>query len=661
MRHALRFALPLLAALFLLAFVPGGTAKIKGKVSSNASPVPQAALSLLQNGKLLATSISDASGNYQFEQLSAGTYDIKVAAFGYKEQTRKAVQLKDAQTLTLDFSLQAVSQTLTIADSTKQTKEKETLLFESKKAESRAYKVKTIDANGCAAPAPAHTGYLSLGGKAGATYQWSVGDNAEVPLDREGYDKINDNGYKLVGNEALSTFSADVDRASYSNVRRFLNTGSLPPKDAVRIEEMINYFSYSYPQPEGDDPFSITMEYARCPWNAKHQLVHIGLQGKRIETDNLPFSNLTFLIDVSGSMQSADKLPLVKASLRLLVNELRPQDKVSLVVYAGAAGLVLEPTAGNQKDKILQAIDALEAGGSTAGGAGINLAYKTAKQNFLISGNNRVILCTDGDFNVGVSSDAELERLIEEKRRDGIFLTVLGYGTGNYQDAKMEKLADKGNGNYAYIDNLQEANKTLVSEMGATLVTIAKDVKIQVEFNPAKVKAYRLIGYENRLLNKEDFNDDKKDAGELGAGHTVTALYEIVPAESDEVIPGVDPLKYQQPVQLSNAAKTDEVLTIKFRYKAPQGDVSKLITRTLADDKGPAQNLTSNNFRFACAVVQFGMLLRDSQYKGEANWNDMIAQAKAAKGDDDGGYRSEFIRLAESAKLLSGVSATSKN
>ncbi|MGI8636515.1 MAG: YfbK domain-containing protein, partial [Segetibacter sp.] len=361
--------------------------------------------------------------------------------------------------------------------------------------------------------------------------------NANNGYNREGYDKIIENDFLKVEDNPLSTFSIDVDAASYSNVRRMLNYGELPPAGAVRIEEMINYFTYKYPQPTHEDPFSINTEITKCPWNEEHRIVSIGLQGKQIPTESLPSSNLTFLIDVSGSMGEEDKLPLVKASLKLLTEQLRVQDKVSIVVYAGNAGLVLPPTAGTEKAIIIQAIEKLEAGGSTAGGEGIQLAYRTAAKNFLKEGNNRVILCTDGDCNVGVSSDDELETLIESERKRGIFLTVLGYGTGNYQDAKMQKLADKGNGNHAYIDNRNEAKKVLVNEFGGTLFTIAKDVKLQVEFNPAKVKGYRLIGYENRLLAKEDFNNDKKDAGELGSGHTVTALYELIPVnvQSEEL------------------------------------------------------------------------------------------------------------------------------
>jgi Ca-activated chloride channel family protein len=472
-------------------------------------------------------------------------------------------------------------------------------------------------------------------------------------FDREGYDHITENKFLKVADNPLSTFSIDVDAASYSNIRRFLNQGQLPPAGAVRIEEMVNYFHYEYPQPTNDDPFSINTEISDSPWNTEHKLVLIGLQGKKIPTENLPASNIVFLIDVSGSMDEPNKLPLVKASMKMLVDQLREQDKIAMVVYAGNAGLVLPSTSGADKTKIKEAIDRLDAGGSTAGGEGIKLAYKVAKENFVKNGNNRVILCTDGDFNVGESSDDAMERLIENERKSGVFLTVLGYGMGNYQDSKMQKLADKGNGNHAYIDGITEAKKVLVNEFGGTLFTIAKDVKLQIEFNPAKVQGYRLIGYENRMLAKEDFNDDKKDAGELGSGHTVTALYEVIPVgvESD-FLKSVDSLKYQKNIApLSKSAQTDEILTVKFRYKAPDGEVSKLIEHPVKD-KQISIAKTSDNFRFAASVAQFGMLLRNSEFKSNASYADVLNLARKAKGNDDEGYRSEFIRLAESAQLL---------
>lgn len=468
----------------------------------------------------------------------------------------------------------------------------------------------------------------------------------------EGYDHITENPFFKTNDDPLSTFSIDVDAASYANVRRFINAGELPPAGAVRIEELINYFSYSYPQPKADDPFSINTEISSCPWNANHKLVLIGLQGKEISTENLPASNLVFLIDVSGSMNEEDKLPLVKSSLKLLVDQLRPQDKVSLVVYAGNAGLVLPSTRGNDKIKIKYAIDALDAGGSTAGGEGIKLAYNTAKKNFVKGGNNRVILCTDGDFNVGTSSEDELQTLIEDERQSDIFLSVLGFGTGNYQDSKMQLLADKGNGNHNYIDNLSEAKKVFVNEFGGTLFTIAKDVKLQIEFNPEKFQGYRLIGYENRLLNKEDFNDDKKNAGELGSGHAVTALYELIPAGiKDTMLKNVDALKYQKTKSSAQNNFTGEIMNIKLRYKKPDGNKSALIEHPLKDEN-ISFTATSDNFRFAASVAAFGMLLRNSQYKGNADFSSIKQTAQSALGNDDEGYRKEFIKLVKTASLI---------
>ncbi len=473
--------------------------------------------------------------------------------------------------------------------------------------------------------------------------------------DDESYQATVENKFQNPFRDPLSTFSVDVDAASYSNIRRYINNGQLPPKYAVRIEEMINYFDYNLPAPTNKEPVAIHTELSAAPWNPQHRLLRIGLKARVVATEQLPASNLVFLIDVSGSMSDANKLPLVQSSIKMLVDQLRPQDKVAIVVYAGAAGLVLPPTPGNQKITIKDAIDRLQAGGSTAGGEGIKLAYRTAKENFLKEGNNRVILATDGDFNVGASSDQDMEQLIEQERKSGVFLSVLGYGMGNYKDSKMETLADKGNGNYAYIDNATEARKTLVSEFGGTLFTVAKDVKLQLEFNPAKVAAYRLIGYENRLLNQEDFNNDLKDAGDMGAGHRVTALYEIIPIGiKDNYTNSVDPLKYQKPQPTSSNVKTssDEMLTIKFRYKEPTGSVSKL-SQALVFDRPLDFSKTSTDFKWASAVAEVGMLLRDSEFKQSASFKNAISIARAAKGNDDEGYRAEFIKLAESAMLLS--------
>lgn len=467
----------------------------------------------------------------------------------------------------------------------------------------------------------------------------------------EEYDAVHENIFQDAIRNPLSTFSIDVDAASYSNMRRFINSGQRPPKDAVRIEEMVNYFDYDYDQPKGEDPFAIYTEIATCPWNTKHKLVHIGLQGKKVATENLPPSNLVFLIDVSGSMSDPNKLPLLKSAFKMLVQQLRQQDRVAIVVYAGAAGLVLPSTSGADKKKIIEALDNLEAGGSTAGGAGIKLAYAVAKENFSANANNRIILATDGDFNIGESSNASMERLIEEKRKDGVFLTVLGFGMGNYKDSKMETIADKGNGNYAYIDSILEAQKVLVNEFGGTLFTIAKDVKLQIEFNPTKVSAYRLIGYENRMLKNEDFNNDKKDAGDLGSGHTVTALYEIIPIGVESNFIKVDELKYQAPKIDPSSYKSKELMTVKFRYKKPDGEVSRLIVHPLLDSNQSIEK-SSDNFRWSAAVAGFGMLLRESEYVQGYSFDKVLQLAQGAKGLDKEGYRIEFINMVKSQGLL---------
>lgn len=470
-------------------------------------------------------------------------------------------------------------------------------------------------------------------------------------FDTEEYDRIYENPFLEVQKNPLSTFSIDVDTASYANVRRFLRSGSLPRPDAVRIEEMVNYFSYSYPEPTGEDPFSFTTEYSNCPWNPENKLLHIGLQSKKIDLKDLPPANLVFLLDVSGSMMNDNKLPLLKKSLKLLLGQMREEDRIAITVYAGAAGVVLDSTSAAKSQKIIEALDSLSAGGSTAGGEGIKLAYKIAKKNFIKNGNNRIILATDGDFNVGPSSDADLIRMIEDKRKDGIFLTVLGFGMGNYKDSKMEKLADKGNGNYAYIDTLLEARKVLVEDLGGTLLTIAKDVKIQIEFNPAKVASYRLIGYENRVMAAEDFDDDTKDAGELGAGHTVTALYEI--KEADGSGSGHD-LKYQETKVKDSASASNELATIKFRYKKPDGDKSTLLTFPIPEKVLP-QEAVSENFIFSAAVAEFGMLLRDSKHKGNSSYEQVQELAQKGRGQDPQGLRGEFIQLVLTARDLAAT------
>ncbi len=467
----------------------------------------------------------------------------------------------------------------------------------------------------------------------------------------EAYDRIEDNQFLQATQNPLSTFSIDVDTASYAVVRRFLQGGRLPPKDAVRIEEMLNYFSYNYPVPSEEGPFSASVEVAQAPWALEHRLVRIGLKGQELGMEQRPSSNLVFLLDVSGSMQPANKLPLLKNAMRLLVDRLGEKDRVAIVVYAGASGLVLPSTSSDQKGEILAALENLRAGGSTNGGSGIRLAYQTAVSNFITGGVNRVILATDGDFNVGTTNQGDLTRLIEDNAKSGVFLTVLGFGMGNYKDSTLEKLADMGNGNYAYIDTINEARKVLVNEINSTLVTIAKDVKIQIEFNPLQVSAYRLIGYENRLLRQEDFNDDTKDAGEIGAGHTVTALYEIVPAGRGLQIPGVDPLKYQTSMGTTDVAQSGELLTLKLRYKRPDGETSRLLEFPVRDgDKAYSQ--ASQDFKFAAAVASFGMILRQSPYQGNGTLAAVLELAQEGKGSDPHGYREEFLELVKQAIAL---------
>jgi Ca-activated chloride channel homolog len=638
-----------------------GAGTVTGQVidASTGKPLAGATIVLQPSGKRAQ---SKGSGSYSIRDVAPGTYAITCEARGYRPERKPGMSMAAGGVLRFDCRLQPQSKPKQEKDDARPA--------EMSAAESRdvsRIRSNTASASGSSqavrgrSAGASGTGY---GGPYRPTRKTAVVASSAPqrgqPLviqpehNTEGYDKRDDNGYRSPRTSPLSTFSIDVDTASYSNMRRFIEREHrLPPKDAVKIEELINYFTYSYPAPTGGAPFSVHTEISTAPWNDSHRLVRIGLQGKKIDTSKAPPSNLVFLIDVSGSMNSADKLPLLKSAFSLLVNELRPQDRVAIVVYAGAAGLVLPSTPGSDKDRILMALDQLYAGGSTAGSAGIQLAYAVARKNFIKGGNNRVILATDGDFNVGPSSDGELIRLIEEKRQQGVFLTVLGFGTGNYQDAKMEKLADKGNGNHAYIDSIAEARKVLVSEMGGTLFTIAKDVKLQIEFNPAKVKAYRLIGYENRLLAAQDFNDDKKDAGELGAGHSVTAFYEIIPAGSSEKVPGVDELKYQK-VAATEAATSNELMTVKLRYKAPDGDKSRLIVHPVADSTTLLAR-TSSDFRFASAVAELGMLLRDSEHKGNASYKSLIERARKAVGKDPEGYREAFVSLARKAEALAGA------
>lgn len=606
------------AALALMAFANplSHSFTVSGTVTSAEDGNPLPGVNVLIKGSQKGA-ITDVSGKYQLE-VSTGKERLVFSTIGFVSQEVK-VQQRHEINIVMQADVQSLSEVVVVGYGTQKRS--------------------------------AVTGSVMMTETEYAPSFYAPQDEALPQHNTENYATIHENGFLEVKHNALSTFSIDVDAASYSNIRRFVDQGQMPPKDAVRIEEMVNYFTYAYAQPSDDTPFAIATELSACPWNTDHQLVHIGLQGKEIPTEDLPASNLVFLIDVSGSMDAPNKLPLLKSAFRMLVNQMRPEDRVAIVVYAGAAGMVLPSTPASEKEKIMQALEELQAGGSTAGGAGINLAYKIAKENFQEEGNNRVILATDGDFNVGESSDAGMERLIEEKREDGVFLTVLGFGMGNYKDSKMEILADKGNGNYAYIDNIQEAKKVLVSEFGGTLFTIAKDVKLQVEFNPTKVKAYRLIGYENRALKNEDFNNDKKDAGELGSGHTVTAMYEIIPADSEEEVSSIDALKYQEQKVKSGARQSDELLTMKLRYKTPQGSKSQLIEQPLPD-RSVRLDKTTDNFRFAAAVAGFGMLLRDSEHKGDLTYDAVATLARDARGADKEGYRQEFIRMVESCNLM---------
>ena len=567
--------------------------------------------------------VCDKIGHYQFTGLPEGSYKVEASLAGYQSQTQK-VKVKTNSTVKVEFKLKKQGKTLL--------QNLGLVKDEAKFPASRSSKI------ACCEMAP------SVCDQTGGYY---------LPPDynTEEYSRIYENRFLEVTQNPLSTFSIDVDPASYANVRRFLNYGQLPPKDAVRIEELINYFDYNYPLPDDGRPFSIIADAGPCPWNNGHRMVRIGIKGREISRDKLPPSNLVFLIDVSGSMQSPDKLPLLKSAFKMLVNQLRPNDRIAIAVYASSEGLVLPSTSGKDKKAILDILDKLEAGGCTAGAAGIQLAYRTAKENFIKGGNNRVILATDGDFIVGVSSTSELIRMIEQKREEGIYLSVLGFGSGNLKDSRMEQLADKGNGNYAYIDNITEAKKVLVNQMAGTLFTIAKDVKIQVEFNPARVKAYKLIGYENRMLNKEDFNDDKKDAGELGVGHTVTALYELVPAGSKERISKVDDLKYQKVEAKPSGSFSGELMTVKLRYKDPDGQTSQLISKPVRDG-GADLAMLPEDLRFASAVAEFGLLLRDSEHKGKASYRQVLELARNSRGNDTEGYRAEFIKLVEAASQL---------
>jgi Ca-activated chloride channel homolog len=606
---------------------------------SAGAAVPGATVSLRASGTATRTTITDATGAFLFKDVPIGRVTITASLAGFKTETR-TLQLSAQRPITTRIALtvSSVEETVTVAGRSPGT--------------GRAPKAAPAEARGVAGGVEGGV----AGGIAGALMNPNAAPFPPVrmqsaPWNTEAYDRIEDNAFHKPTSDPLSTFSIDVDTASYSNVRRFLSRGHLPPVDAVRTEELINYFSFDYPSPPKDRPVSVTTEVAPCPWNTQHRVALIGLHTRDIDSGAAPPRNLVFLIDVSGSMLPPDKLPLVKTAMRMLGDTLAAADRIAIVVYAGASGMVLPSTPGDRKDAIRSALDTLEAGGSTNGAAGIRLAYDTAAAHFIKNGINRVILATDGDFNVGVTSQGELIRLIEEERTRGIFLSVLGVGTGNLKDSTMEKLADKGNGNYAYLDSLQEARRVLIAQAGQTLVTVAKDVKVQIEFNPAAVEAYRLIGYENRILQKEDFNNDRKDAGEMGAGHSVTALYEIVPAGVPIEVPSVDPLTYQR--SQASRGNADELMTVKIRYKDPDGDTSKLMTTAVRNRSG---ELTPR-VGFASAVAEFGMLLRTSEHKGSASWQQAADLARRFRGDDPDGYRAEFVRLVQLAAAL-GPDAT---
>lgn len=619
-----------------------GTATISGIVTDDVIGQPIIGAQIALNNTDWFT--TDSLGQFTIDKLPQGAYSLLVKAEGYTDQ-EMSITLTEGENKIVSISMSLA--TLISADTAitefEQVYENENLKRKSVMAnqESLTFGYATMDA-----PAISFRGDV---------YDEDVDGNYNT----ESYNAIQETGFKEAISNPLSTFSIDVDNASYSNIRRMINYGQQIPADAVRIEEMVNYFDYTYAQPTNNDPFAVQYELGTCPWNSETSLVMIGIQGKDIDYSKTAASNLVFLIDVSGSMQSENKLPLVKSSLTKLIDNLKPTDRVALVVYAGAAGEVLPSTPCSNSSKIKSALNQLEAGGSTAGGAGIQLAYEIATKNFIEGGNNRVILCTDGDFNVGSSSDGEMTKLIEEKRKTGVFITVCGFGMGNYKDSKMESIADNGNGAYYYIDDKKEAEKVFGTDLRGTLFTIAKDVKIQIEFNPVMVESYRLIGYENRILNKEDFDNDAKDAGELGAGHRVTALYEIKRRTTPSQPTGMqqntiqEDLKYQSTTVKSTAYSTNELMTLKLRYKAPDGNTSKLIEKSLFNQP-MAFAATSDNFRFASAVTEFGMILRNSEFKGDADINEVLQLASGAKGADKYGYRDEFIQL---VKQYAGTTA----
>ncbi len=636
---------------------------VNGKIIDGANGQAVVGATIGTDGKGLTQ--SDANGKYTVLVNNGAT--LVFTSLGY---TSQSIKLKPNQTL-LNVSLIADSKSLNevvIRGYVKRNRDETTgssyIVVGKEVQDNPVGNVEQLLQGKVAGVNTQHFGAIGMRGTVNirglatqGTYGYAAPGVSAAP-GTESYGHIHENQFIDPKSTPLSTFAVDVDAASYANVRRFINAGQLPPKNAVRIEEMINYFKYNLPEQTSGEPVAIQTELATAPWNPQHQLVRIGLKAKNVKLDKLPPSNLVFLIDVSGSMDQPNKLPLVKTSMKMLVDQLRTIDNVAIVTYAGSVGVSLESTPASDKQKIKDVIDQLGAGGSTAGGAGIIMAYDIAKKNFLKKGNNRIILATDGDFNVGPSTNKDMKELIEEERESGVSLSILGFGMGNYKDSKMELLADKGHGNYAYIDNITEATKSMVTEFGGTLFTVAKDVKLQVEFNPGKVQAYRLLGYEDRLMAKEDFNNDTKLGGDMGVGHTVTALYEIIPVGvKDNFTGSVDPLKYQKTeeefVKVNNSS---EVMTIKFRYKQPDGDKSK-VESVVVKDKPLSEANTSTDFRFAAAVAEYGMLLRDSQFKQDSKIEQVITMAKKAKGDDNNGYRAEFIRLAESTRDMMKTTA----
>jgi Ca-activated chloride channel family protein len=632
-----RFGFALILLMTVSSVLFGFNGRIKGLVFDEKHQPLDSVKVIVVGEKRFA--FTNTKGEYHMLKIKPGIYTVRCELKGFQTRDIKNVKIRDGLTTRQNIKI--------IPDSIKW-EDLEVEIFQEEKVEMDVTtSVRSVDMGMMEMQAITEVGNV-LSHQAGI--KKDARGESHIQHNTEEYSTITENQFKKVIETPISTFSIDVDAASYSNMRRFINQNQMPYKDAIRIEEMINYFNYDYEYPKDNVPFAVNTEISDCPWNKQNKLVHIGLQGKQMEQGSDIKSNFVFLLDVSGSMNSANKLGLLKKSFSLLLDALKPTDRVAIAVYAGAAGLILPSTEVSEKKKILDALNNLKAGGSTAGGAGIKLAYKIAEENLIKDGNNRIILATDGDFNVGVSSTSELVKMMEEKRNKGIFLTILGFGMGNYKDGRMEEIADKGNGNYFYIDNILEAKKVLVTELAGTMFVIAKDVKLQIEFNPAKVDSYRLIGYENRLLNKEDFNDDKKDAGELGAGHTVTALYEIVPANA-KTEKKVDDLKYQQLETTPYAYKTNELMFVKLRYKEPKEDTSKLIEHTLQDE-GVKFDKTSNNFRYSAAVAEFGMLLRESKFKGDSTFDSVLEMAKGSMGKDDFGYRAEFVQLVEKAKLL---------